>query len=44
MNQTPYLSRQGKPTFLCDRDDCTDLWKQAPAIVLQHGLGHSLQL
>ncbi len=39
----PYLERKGKPALHYRVDDFTDPWKNAPAIVLQHGFGRSSQ-
>jgi 3-oxoadipate enol-lactonase len=40
----PYLKRPGKPALWYELDDYTDPWKNAPAIVLQHGFSRSSQL
>lgn len=37
----PYVKRAGKPDLHYLLDDCTDPWKNAPYLVLQHGNGRS---
>src|SRR5579862_4400248 len=37
----PLLERDGKPTLFYQLDDYTDPWRNAPAILLQHGYGRS---
>ena len=37
----PLLERAGKPTLHYSIDDCTDPWRDAPHLILQHGYGRS---
>lgn len=37
----PYVERAHEPTLYYDLDDYTDPWKNAPAIVLQHGFSRN---
>lgn len=37
----PLLKRNAKPTLHYRIDDCTDPWKNAPVLILQHGYGRS---
>lgn len=37
----PYLTRPGQPRLYYEIDDYTDPWKNAPAILLQHGYARS---
>jgi 3-oxoadipate enol-lactonase len=37
----PFLERSGQPRLYYELDDFTDPWKEAPAILLQHGYARS---
>ncbi len=37
----PFLKRDGKPTLHYVIDDCTDPWRDAPYLILQHGYGRA---
>ncbi len=37
----PFLKRGGKPALHYVIDDCTDPWRNAPYLILQHGYGRS---
>ena len=39
----PYLKRAGHPDLHYALDDCTDPWRNAPHLILQHGYGRSGQ-
>ena len=39
----PFIKRTGKPTLHYRVDDFTDPWKNAGAVLLQHGYGRSSQ-
>src|SRR5689334_15584701 len=39
----PLLERPNKPPIFYQLDDYTDPWKNAPAVLLQHGFGRSSQ-
>ena len=37
----PFVKRPGKPELHYALDDFTDPWRNAPCLILQHGLGRS---
>jgi 3-oxoadipate enol-lactonase len=41
MEHMPELKRAGEPALHYTIDDCTDPWKNAPHLILQHGNGRS---